>query len=55
MGSARTVVVLEVLPVSQLLLEIHVISIGERRVELILVGPVRPLDLALSGGVRGLM
>ena len=42
------VVVVEVLPLGQLLLEIHVVSIRKQLIELVLVGSVGALDLSVQ-------
>ncbi len=44
----RPVKVVEALPHSQFLVEIHVVAIREKLVELVLVGSVRPLDLSVE-------
>ena len=44
----RPVVVVEPLPGREFLHEIDVIAIGEQLVELVLVGAMRPLDLAIQ-------
>ena len=40
--------VVELLPGGQFLVEINVVSVSQKLVELLLVGPVRPLDLAIE-------
>ena len=44
----RPVVIVEPLPGRELLLEIHVVAIGEQLIELVLIGSVRSLDLAVQ-------
>jgi hypothetical protein len=41
-------VIVEVVPFRELLLEIHIILVGEELVELLLVGPVGSLHLAID-------
>ena len=48
MRAVGSVVVVEAFPDRQLLLEIHVISIGEQLVELVLVPSVGSLDLPVK-------
>ena len=48
MGPGRAVVIVETLPHSQLLIEIHVIAIREQLVVLVLVSSVRAFDLAVE-------
>ena len=49
-----SIVVVEAFPRSQLLLEIHVVSIGEELVELLFVCSMRPLDFAVELRSTGL-
>jgi hypothetical protein len=46
--AVRSVVVVEALPHCKFLLEVHVAFIGEELVELVLVGSMRSLDLAVE-------
>ena len=39
--------VVERLPFGQFLVEIHIVCIGQQLVELLLIGPVRSLDLTV--------
>ena len=48
MGSIRLIEVVEVPPGRQFLVEINVIGVRHKLVKLVLVGPVRPLDLAIE-------
>ena len=43
------------LPFSQLSMKIYITGVGQQLVELLLVGPVRPLDLAIELRELGLM
>ena len=49
-----SIVAVEAFTRSQLLLEIHVVSIGEELVELLFVCSMRPLDFAVESGSTGL-
>ena len=44
----RSIVIVEAFPGSQLLPEIDVVAIGEQLIKLLLVGSMRPLDLAVE-------
>ena len=48
MRAVRSVVVVKALPHRQLLLEIYIIFVSQELVELVLVGPVRSLDLPIE-------
>ena len=55
-GSVWAVEIVEAFPHGQFLLEIHVVAIREQLIELVLVGPMRPLDLPVQlRRPRGLM
>lgn len=48
MSSMWSVEVVEAFPFGRLLPQIHVVAIGKQLVELVLVGPVGPLDFAIE-------
>ena len=50
MRPVRPIVVIEAFPDRQLLLEVHIPLVREELVELVLVGPMRPLDLSVQLG-----
>ncbi len=48
MRAVRSVVVVEALPHGKLRLEVHVVLVGEERVELVFVGSMRSFDLSVE-------
>ncbi len=48
MRSMWAVEIVEPLPYCQFLFEIHVVAVAEQLIELVLVGSMRPLDLAVE-------
>ena len=50
MRAVRSVVVVKALPDRQILLEIHIVFVGQELMELVLVGSMRALDLSVELG-----